>query len=83
MLRKYLLKYPLWFTVIWCLAALTVLLNLMFWRNILIILFSLIVLYVANGFRAWNIDRKLSLVSFVLTFVFSYIFYRFFTLMML
>lgn len=80
MLKKYLSKYPLWFTVIWCLTALTVLLNLLFWRNVLIILFSVIVLYVANGFRAWNSDRKLSLVSFVLTFVFSYIFYRFLTL---
>ena len=71
MLKKYLSKYPLWFTVIWCLTTLTVLLQLLFWRNILITLFSVIVLYVANGF---------SLVSFVLAFVFSYIFYRFLTL---
>ncbi len=80
MLKKHLSKYPLWFTVIWCLTTLTVLLQLLFWRNILITLFSLIVLYVANGFRAWNSERKLSLVSFVLAFVFSYIFYRFLTL---
>ncbi|MBB3127026.1 putative membrane protein [Paenibacillus rhizosphaerae] len=80
MLKKYLSKYPLWFTVIWCLTALTILLTLLFWKNILITLFSVIVLEVANGFRTWNSNRTLSVLSFVLAFMFSYLFYRFLAL---
>jgi len=80
MIKNYLTKYPLWFTIIWSLVVVTYITVILTNQNILIMIGGLIVLYTANGFRAWKSERNLAIVSFIFTVVFSYILYKFLNL---
>jgi len=77
MIRKIFTEYPRWFAVIWSLVVLLFLYCLFFNQNILIMMAGSIVLYIANGIRAWRKERTLAIVSFVFTVMFMYIFYKF------
>ncbi|OAB36788.1 hypothetical protein PMSD_10765 [Paenibacillus macquariensis subsp. defensor] len=77
MIKKYLTKYPLWFKIIWSLLFVTVIIVILTNQNVFIIIGGVIVLYAANGFRAWKSQRSLAIVSFIFTVVFSYILYKF------
>jgi len=74
---KKLTESPLWFKIIWSLVVVTYIIVILTNQNILIMIGGVIVLYAANGFRAWKSQRILAIVSFIFTVVFSYILYKF------
>lgn len=80
MIRRYLTKFPLWFTIIWGCVLMEIIIVLLTGFNLVLLIGGMIVLYIANAVRAWKDDRKLAIVSLVLAIVFFYIFYKFLTL---
>ncbi|OAB26695.1 hypothetical protein PMSM_26390 [Paenibacillus macquariensis subsp. macquariensis] len=77
MIKKYLTKFPLWFKIIWSLVVATYIIVILTNQNIFFMIGGVIVLYTANGFRAWKSQRSLAIVSFIFTVVFSYMLYKF------
>ncbi|OAB34259.1 hypothetical protein PMSD_14920 [Paenibacillus macquariensis subsp. defensor] len=80
MIKKYFTKFPLWFTIIWCLVVLAYIILILTNQNILIMTGLAIVMYVANAIRTWKSERGLAIVSCILVIMFSYILYKFLTL---
>jgi uncharacterized membrane protein len=66
--------FPIWFRVIWVIALATILLSIFYLDNFKTALFALFILSICNGIRAWRIDKRLSITSFILSIAFLYIF---------
>jgi len=77
MLKRYLMKYPLWFKIIWSCVVVAFIIVYLTGFNPVVLFGGMIVLYIANALRAWKGERNLAISSLIFAVVFSYVFYKF------